>query len=168
MLQNKILGVKDVGYTGEEGLEEVVQRSSDLLEQAAVTKERELTGKLFSELKTGGNVVYGLDEVRHAIDVAAVEQLLVSEDFNYIHVKLRCQNGHTDEKDILKHLVNQQKCVECGQQMNVEEEHDIVDEIIEAAAKAGATVEYISTNTPEGRQFREIGGIAAFLRYKLS
>jgi len=167
MLQKIILGIKDIGYTGPEGLEELVQRSSDLLEQAAVTKERELTGKLFSELKTGGNVVYGLDEVRHAIEAAAVEQLLVSEDFNYVHVRLKCQNSHTEEKDIPRHLVSQQKCSECSQQMNVEEEHEIVDDIIESAAKAGATLEYISTNTPEGRQFREIGGIAAFLRYKL-
>jgi len=168
MLQKKVLGVKDIGYTGEEGLEELVQRSMDLLEQAAVTKERELTAKLFSELKTGGNVVYGLDEVRKAIEVGAVEQLLVSEEFNYMHVRLKCQNGHEDEKDLPRHLLSQQKCVECGQQMNVVSEQEIVDDLIEQAAKVGATVEYISINTPEGRQFREIGGIAAFLRYKLS
>jgi peptide subunit release factor 1 (eRF1) len=52
--------------------------------------------------------------------------------------------------------------------MNVVEEKEIVDELVEQAVKAGATVEYVSVNTPEGRQFREIGGIAAFLRYKLS
>ena len=167
MLQNKVLGVKDIGYTGEEGLEELVERSLDLLEHAAVVKERELTSKLFSELKTGGNVVYGLDEVKHAIEVAAVDQLLVSEDFNYVHVKLKCQNNHADEKDLPRHLIEKQKCVECGQQMNVQEEHEIVDDLVEQATKAGASVEYISINTPEGRQFREIGGIAAFLRYKL-
>lgn len=168
MLQKKILGIKDIGYTGPEGLEELVHRSGDLLEQAAVTKERELTAKLFSELKVGGNVVYGLDEVRKALDAAAVEQLLVSEDFNYVHVKLKCQNNHGDEKDLPRHLIDNQRCVECGQQMNVVEETDIIDNLLEQAAKAGASVEYISTSTPEGRQFREIGGIAAFLRYKLS
>jgi len=168
MLQNKVIGVKDVGYTGEEGLEELVQRSMDLLEQAAVTKERELTAKLFTELKMGGNVVYGLDEVRKAIEVGAVGQLLVSEEFNYVHVKLKCQNNHGDEKDLPRHLIEKQKCVECGQQMNVVEEKEIVDDLVEQAVKAGATVEYVSINTPEGRQFREIGGIAAFLRYKLS
>jgi len=167
-LQNKVLGVKDVGYTGEEGLEELVERSLDLLEQAAVVKERELMAKLFSELKTGGNVVYGLDEVKKALDASAVEQLLVSEEFNYVHVKLNCQNNHEEEKDLPRYLVAQQKCVECGQQMNVVEEREIVDDLIEQAVKDGATVEYISVNTPEGRQFREIGGIAAFLRYKLS
>ena len=168
MLQNKILGVKDIGYTGEEGLEELVERSLDLLEQAAVAKERELTSKLFSELKTGGNVVYGLEEVRKAIEAAAVEQLLVSEEFDYVHVKLKCQNGHEDEEDMPRRLVSMHKCVECGQQMNVVEENEIADDLVEKVVKAGATVEYISISTPEGRQFREIGGIAAFLRYKLS
>ncbi|MBU2637506.1 MAG: peptide chain release factor aRF-1 [Nanoarchaeota archaeon] len=42
------------------------------------------------------------------------------------------------------------------------------NEIEEKAEASGAKVSFISTDTPEGMQLREIGGIAAFLRYQLA
>lgn len=166
-IQNKVLGVKDIGYTGPEGLEELLQRSQDLLKEAAIAKERELMAKFYSELKAEGNVVYGYTEVDKAIDAGAVEILIISEEFNWVHVKLRCADGHERHEDLPKTLASVQKCDEDRKTMEVVEEQDLGDVLTEKAVREGAKVEYISISTPEGRQFKELGGVAAFLRYKL-
>jgi peptide subunit release factor 1 (eRF1) len=50
----------------------------------------------------------------------------------------------------------------------VEEVKDLADIITEKATSLGAKIEFISTDTREGIQFKELGGIGAFLRFKLS
>lgn len=47
-------------------------------------------------------------------------------------------------------------------------DEDISNEIEEKAEASGAKVSFISTDTPEGVQLKEIGGIAAFLRYQIA
>jgi len=167
-IQDKVLGVRDTGYTGEFGLEELVQRSKDLMEQAAIVKERELMEKFFKGLKGEGNVVYGFTETEEALGIGAVETLLLSEDFNWVHVKLKCSScGNEERKNLPENVAAKQMCEKCGQQIAVEERKDLIDVLAEKAVDSGARVEYISTSTQEGKQFKELGGVGAFLRYKL-
>ena len=49
-LKNKIIGMKDIGYANEYGIELLVQMSGDLLVQQAVIKERELMENFFNML----------------------------------------------------------------------------------------------------------------------
>jgi len=44
----------------------------------------------------------------------------------------------------------------------------LVDTLAEKAKNLGAKVEFISIDTREGIQFKELGGIGALLRYKIS
>jgi peptide subunit release factor 1 (eRF1)/transcriptional regulator with XRE-family HTH domain len=167
-LQKKILGVKDIGSTDEYGLEELVFKSQDILKEAVISKERGLMQKFFSELKNNGNVVYGFEETKKALEAGAVDTLLISEEFNWVHVKFKCNCGFATEKDLPKYLVEKQKCPNCGQKLIEVESKEIIDEVVEKAQSFGAKVEYISTDTSEGIQFKEIGGIGAFLRYKIA
>jgi peptide chain release factor subunit 1 len=166
-IQNKVLGVKDTGYTGEYGLEELVKRSKDLLEKSAVVRERELLEKFFSELRKDGMVTYGLNEVREALDAGAVDTLLISEGFDWVHAKLKCDCGFAAEKDLPKKLIDKQVCSKCGKMLNVEESTELFDTIVDDAQGRGTKIEIISTETAEGIQFKELGGIGAFLRYKI-
>lgn len=127
-IKKKLLGVRDTGYTGEEGLQELVKRSSDLIENAAVVKERNLLEKFFTELQKEGNVVYGNEDTMKALEKGAIETLLVSEAFD------------------------------------LEE----IDKLIEKSKNYGTKVELVSVDTSEGAQFKELGGIGGFLRYKTS
>jgi peptide chain release factor subunit 1 len=167
-LQKKLLGVKDTGYTGEYGLQELVERSDDLMKEAAVVKERELMQKFYGELQKGGNVVYGYHETIRALEMGAVEILLVSEGFEWVHAKLRCECENEVEKDLSKRIVENQVCSKCGKKMKVEEIKELVDVFTDKAKNLGTKIEFISVNTREGMQFKELGGIGAFLRYKLS
>jgi peptide chain release factor subunit 1 len=166
-LQKKLLGVKDTGYTGDYGLQELVERSDDLMKEAAVVKERELMQQFYSELQKGGNVVYGYRETVRALEMGAVETLLVSEGFDWAHVKLKCECENEVEKDLAKKIVESQVCSKCGKKMKVEEMRELVNDITEKAKSLGTKLEFISIGTREGMQFKELGGIGAFLRYKL-
>lgn len=79
-LQKQIIGTKNVGYTDEQGLEELVERSQDLLAEAAIAKEKALLQKFFEELgKDSGLVTYGKKNVEKALEMGAVEIILINE-----------------------------------------------------------------------------------------
>ncbi len=166
-LQKKVLGVKDISYTDEYGLEELVKRGQDLIEQSAVVKERELMEKFFAELQKGGNVVYGLVKTLKALDTGAVEILLVSEDFDWVHAEFVCQSGHEIEMDLPKTKVEQQDCPKCEKPLQVEGTKELTESLTEKAESFGTKVELISSDTREGKQFKELGGVGALLRYKI-
>ena len=79
-MKKKVIGIKNVGYTDTQGLEEMVQRSTDILAEAAVAKEKALVQKFFEELrKNSGLSLYGKDNVLKALGLGAVDIILISE-----------------------------------------------------------------------------------------
>lgn len=79
-LKDKVLGMKDLSYTGEFGLQELVDRSGDLLAKEEITKEKKIMERFFMLLaKEPNKVVYGGDNVEKALESGAAEVLLISE-----------------------------------------------------------------------------------------
>jgi peptide chain release factor subunit 1 len=127
-LKRKILGTKDLSYTGDFGLQELLDKATDLLEAEEVSREKKLMERFFKQLlENPGKVTYGEKETLRALDMNAVDLLLVSEA--------------------------------------VPEER--IFELEEIAAKGGATLKIISVETREGVQLKEMGGIAAILRFEI-
>jgi peptide chain release factor subunit 1 len=166
-IQKKLLGIKDVSYTDEYGLKELVNRSQDLLEKTALAKEREILGKFFSELGKGGNVIYGLNETIDALENGMLETLLISEDFDYVRASFKCQNQHRTEKILPKDMVKKQRCEICNNPLSAETMINLSDELSEKAKERGVEVVFVSSSTDEGREFKKIGGIGGFLRFKV-
>lgn len=175
-MQKKVLGVKDIGTDGEAGLRELVARSEDLLANAEITKERSLVNELLRRLATGGLVAYGEGEVRKAIEMNAVETLLVSDKTERIRVSIKCQNSSCDfskEATIDTNLdsyyfkLKNEACPKCSSSLGVAGSRDIIEELAETMEKVGAKVELISSETPEGEQLFNLGGIAALLRFRI-
>lgn len=166
-VRKKILGVKDTSYTGEYGLEELVNRSQDLLTQAGLVHEIEILEKFFTELKKDGKVVYGLENTALSLENGSVESLLISEGFNLWRVKFRCQSGHETEANLTEFELDKQSCEICKTKLSASEKKELSEILTEKAIEFGAKVELISTDTREGKQFKEIGGIGAMLRYKI-
>ena len=82
-IKKKILGVKDLSYTGEFGLKELVEKSKDLLAEQASVKEKELLDRFFTLLaKDSRKVVYGKEKTLKALDMSAVEILILSDDLD--------------------------------------------------------------------------------------
>lgn len=166
-LQKKVLGVVDTSYLGMQGLEEAVERGQELIKEAAVIKERQLLQRFFTHLqKEDGLAVYKMEDVVKAIEYGAVETLLISESFNWVKFKLACQCGFKTEKAGRKGDVF--RCPNCGAILNNIEQEDLADVLAEKVKETGGAVEIISKDSREGSALKEIGGIGAILRYRLS
>ncbi len=125
-VRNKIIAVKDLSYTGEFGLQELLERSQDVLAEEEVAKEKVLMQKFFNLLATKAEMVsYGEKHVKECLAMGAVDILILSETI--------------DEK--------------------------LMDEFDNESKKYGTNIEVISVETREGFQLKEMGGIAAILRY---
>lgn len=126
-LKKKIIAIKDLSYTDEFGLQELLEKSEDVLANEEVISEKKLMNRFFELLaKKPGFVSYGEKFVMEALNNGVVDILLLSEDLD-------------DSK---------------------------IEEFEEAAKKTGSQVEIISVETREGVQLREIGKVAAILRYE--
>jgi peptide chain release factor subunit 1 len=79
-LKNKIIGMKDIGYADEHGIELLVESSQDILAEQAITHEKKLMEKFFEMLgKQREKTAYGYEPVKKALELAAVDTLFLSK-----------------------------------------------------------------------------------------
>ncbi len=79
-LKKKILGIKDLSYTEEFGLEELVDKSQDILAQEEIAGEKKIVSRFLELLATKPNMVaYGEAEVKRMLELGTVATLLLSE-----------------------------------------------------------------------------------------
>jgi len=78
-LKKKIIAVKDITYTDESGIRELVDKSQDVLAEVQLVHQKSLMQRFLKGLVHDGNVAYG-DETQTALDAGAVETLLLSEN----------------------------------------------------------------------------------------
>lgn len=80
-LRQKVIAVRDLSYTGHFGLQELLEKCQDVLAEEGVIKEKKLMRKFFELLgKEPGKVTYGKDMCRKALEMGAVETLMISEN----------------------------------------------------------------------------------------
>ena len=127
-IKKKIIGTKDLSYTDDFGLQELLDKSQDLLAEEEVTQEKKIMSQFFKQMLDNPNkATYGEKEVNKALEMAAVKILLISE------------------------VVPEDKIIEYE----------------EKAQTGGTELRIISTETREGVQLRDLGKVAAILRYKI-
>lgn len=79
-LMDKVLGVKDIGYADEHGLELLVENSQDILAGQEIVHEQKLLERFFNSLgKDRDKTAYGKPEVEKALEYGAVDVLLLSK-----------------------------------------------------------------------------------------
>jgi len=80
-VKKKLLGTIALSYTGEFGLQELVEKADDLLAAEEVAEEKKIMGRFFYELsRDTGQSEYGKDDVMKALQIGAVETALISEN----------------------------------------------------------------------------------------
>lgn len=78
-LRDKIIGMKDIGYADEHGIDLLVEASQDVLAEQAITKEKKLMENFFNMLgKQREKTAYGYESVKKALEMAAVDTLFLS------------------------------------------------------------------------------------------
>ncbi|MGQ0798098.1 MAG: peptide chain release factor aRF-1 [Methanobacteriota archaeon] len=161
----------DTGYTDEYGLRELVEKARDVLAGIDLMREKNLIQRFMDEVRkeAGGLSAYGEQEVRDALQHAAVDTLLLSEGLRKSRVKVRCANGDWEGERTVAGEAAVGTCPVDGGVLAVLENRDIVEELSEAAGKTGGTVELVSRDSEEGELLlKAFGGIAAILRYRVS
>lgn len=79
-LKEKIIAVKDIGYTDEHGLELLVEQSWEDIAQQELIKEKKYITRFLETLgKHREKAVYGFEKTRMALERGAVELLLISK-----------------------------------------------------------------------------------------
>ncbi|HEY6283146.1 MAG TPA: peptide chain release factor aRF-1 [Nitrososphaerales archaeon] len=174
-LEKKIVAVLDLGYSGREGVRELVEKAGDILKDVRLVEEKKLVQKfLFEVNKQGGLAVYGLPRVIEAMQKASTEVVLVSDDLDMVKLEARCKKCGTVKSETVqasKRIHQRQDmasvpCTKCGATDFEVTEKDIVDVLEEMAFQVGSKVEVISTGTEEGAMFKSFGGVGAILRYR--
>ena len=177
-LRKKILGTADTAYTELFGLNELVDKSSKILENLDITKEKGIVTKFLKELiKDDSLAAYGEKEVRKYLEAGAVDLLLLSEGLNKNRIKIKCgscdnlteKTGTDEELFKLEQQISSMHCEKCENlSLNIEEKVDLLEELADLAQEGSTKVEIISTETEEGNQLlKAFGGIAAIIRYRL-
>ena len=159
----------DTGYTDEYGLKELVEAAKGAIQDIDLMEEKELVQRLFREIRKtdGGLSAYGEDIVRDAINMGAVETVLLSEELNKRRITVKCPAGHTSQETVAD-ADDKVRCRECGALAIVEENKDLIDDFFEIADSFNTSVEIISEESEEGEMLmKAFGGIAAILRYRI-
>jgi peptide chain release factor subunit 1 len=175
-LKDKVVGIKDLGYGGDEGgINELVENSEDILEGIAIMEEKQLVRR-FKEALLEGKANYGEQQVRENLIMGAVEVLLISASVKKTRVTATCKNcGHLVEKTVdpnnVENFISNLQKDQCSQCNNVNWDiilKDLIMDLGDLAEKTSTQVEIISSQTEEGRQIESFGGICVILRYVLT
>ncbi|MEK6928264.1 MAG: peptide chain release factor aRF-1 [Nanoarchaeota archaeon] len=79
-LKNKVIAIKDIGYTDEHGLKLLVEASEEDIAQQEIIKEKQIVFKFFETLgKHKDRATYGEEKIKIAMERGAVDQLLISK-----------------------------------------------------------------------------------------
>jgi peptide chain release factor subunit 1 len=175
-LKKKVLSIVDTSYTSEAGVEEVVEKSSEVFKGVRYGEEKQLVQKFLYELgHETGKAAFGEKKVQEYLEKGIVDMLLISEKLEGERVVLKCKNcGNVEEFRGTRYeahaVINElttRPCKNCGKPMLEATDHgDIIDSFLEYAEKSASKVEVISEETEEGRMLRDsFGKVAAVLRY---
>lgn len=177
-LKDKIMGSVDTGYTGEQGIRELMEKSGEILKDVRYLEEKKLVQTFMRELgKDTGLVAYGHKEVMKAMELGAVKTLLISEELDVIQTKIVCPHCKYEKQEAVKarefvefeEEIIKSNCPECGSsKLSIEDTQDFVEELGKRSNETGAMIEIISIETEEGMiLFKSFGGLVAILRYPI-
>ena len=172
-LSTKILNVVDVSYGGENGFNQAIELSAEVLSNVKFIQEKKLIGKYFEEISQDtGKYVFGVDDTMSALEMGAVETLIVWENLEINRFNLK--NSATGET-VVKHFNKAQEADQANfkdkatsAELEVVEKTLLLEWFAENYRQFGCTLEFITNKSQEGSQFcRGFGGIGGILRYQV-
>ncbi|KAH7365125.1 hypothetical protein KP509_18G010000 [Ceratopteris richardii] len=170
-LQVKVLRVVDVSYGGDNGFNQAIELSAEVLSNVKFIQEKRLIGKYFEEISQDtGKYVFGVDDTLKALEMGAVETLIVWENLDISRCELK--NTVTGEL-LIKHINKEQendpsnfKEPATSADLEVQDKMSLLEWFANEYKKFGCTLEFVTNKSQEGSQFcRGFGGIGGILRY---
>ncbi|CAD98379.1 eukaryotic translation termination factor 1 [Cryptosporidium parvum] len=172
-LASKILKIVDVSYGGDNGFNQAIELSSDALQNVKFVQEKKLITKFFDEVaQDTGKYVYGINETLQALEMGAIELLIVWE--NLETKRMVVKNPSTGEEKVFLNSPTEQhdeskfKDPETGAELDVIEILPLTEWLVNTYQNYGAQLEFVTNKSQEGNQFQKgFGGFGGILRYKV-
>ncbi|KAH9930921.1 peptide chain release factor eRF/aRF subunit 1 [Fomitopsis serialis] len=172
-LAAKVLKVVDVSYGGENGFNQAIELAAESLANVKFVQEKKLIQKYFDEISQDtGKYCFGVDDTLKALDLGAVETLIVWENLDITRYILRNAAG----EEIIVHASKEQekdreKFTDKSTALEMEqvcEPQSLLEWFAEKYREFGANLEFVTNRSQEGAQFvKGFGGIGGLLRYKV-
>jgi len=171
-LQAKVIKIVDVSYGGENGFNQAIELSAEVLANVKFIQEKKLISKYFEEIaQDTGKYCYGVKDTLYALSMGAVETLIVWESLEITRYQFKMPTG---EEKIL-HLTKEEEKNPAhfvdpatGTELEVIEKISLLEWFANNYKKFGAVLEFITNKSQEGSQFcKGFGGIGGLLRYRV-
>eukprot|EP00047_Mylnosiga_fluctuans_P001641 m.221248 g.221248 ORF g.221248 m.221248 type:complete len:440 (-) comp10548_c0_seq1:1858-3177(-) len=172
-LAAKVLKVVDVSYGGENGFNQAIELSAEVLANVKFIQEKQLISKYFDEISLDtGRFCFGVDDTMKALEMGAVETLILWENLDVHRFTLKDRDV---EEPIVKFLRPEQEKDKknfqnptTGADLETIERVPLIEWLANNYKSFGTTLEIITDKSQEGSQFcRGFGGIGGLLRYRV-
>jgi len=171
-LKAVILAIVDVSYGGENGFNQAIELAADNLSGVKFIHEKKLLTTFMEELaRDTGKYSMGIKETLHALEMGAVETLIVYENLDCQRYVLK-NTAKGIEKIV--HLTKEQAQNPIhfkgpqGEELEVASNQLLVEWFADNYKAYGAKLEFITNKSQEGAQFvKGFGGVGGLLRYKV-
>lgn len=165
----------DVSYGGEQGFNQAIENAADALANVKLMKEKKLLQSFMEEIaQDTGKYCFMVDDTLKALDLGAVEDLIIWENLDVMRYVLR--NTSTGEEKVI-HLTKEQVQHEddshfrdpvTGVELETVEKEPLVEWFANNYKQFGCNLEFVTDRSGEGTQFvKGFGGIGGILRWKV-
>ncbi|KAL7529856.1 hypothetical protein ACHAXR_005827 [Thalassiosira sp. AJA248-18] len=172
-LSKIVIKMVDVSYGGLNGFNQAIEYSADTLGSVKLMKEKKLLQKYMDEISQDtGRYCFMVEDTLKALDLGAVEELIVWENLEIMRYVLR--NSSTSD-ELVVHLNPEQEKQESffhdpetGVELEVVEKESMVEWLANHYKDYGCQLEFVTDRSGEGTQFvKGFGGIGGTLRWKV-
>jgi len=169
----KIIKVVDVSYGGENGFNQAIELAAESLANVKFVQEKRLIQKYFDEISQDtGRYCFGIEDTLKALELGAVETLIVWENMDITRYTL---NNAAGEEIIVysnkEQEKDREKFIDKSTGLEMEQGHEarsLLEWFAEKYKDFGANLEFVTNKSQEGAQFvKGFGGIGGLLRYKV-
>lgn len=175
-LAAKVVKIVDVSYGGENGFNQAIDQSQEVLAGVKFIQEKKLIEKFFEEISLdSGKIVYGIEQTMAALELGACETLIVWENYEVNRYVL--MNPLTQKETVLcltKAQETKRSYFVTRDDTGAEVELEVLDKMpllewfAENYKNFGTALEFVTDRSQEGAQFvRGFGGLGGLLRYKV-
>lgn len=172
-LLKTVIKTVDVSYGGENGFSQAIELSAETLGNVKFIQEKKLICQYFEEISQDtGKYCFGVGDTFRALDMGAVETLIVYEDLEVLRFEVK--NGDNQEvlmltpeqaTDRSKYFVDEAT----GVDLEIVDKQLLIEWLASNFKQYGTVLEFITNKSGEGSQFvKGFGGIGGLLRWQVN
>ncbi len=170
VLKEIVIKSIDISYGGVNGLNQAIELASTDLKNVDLMKEKKILGNFYEQIsKDTGMYFFGINDTIYALEMGAIEKLIVYEDLELVRQELKNTKDDTisviyidPKKDNSKNYIND------GIKLDIINEMELVEWFSINYKNFGAELILVSDKSQEGTQFvRGFGGLGGILRWEV-